>query len=297
MANASVEILVMSEKEGSLYRNGCCKCEIGDVIVPFTVTADLLEERIREKIKESRFIPNGMLEEMVFLKKEGFHIPVLEEKIEYEAQWAVSGGIDRKIPCIAYRNVTEYKNGKRTTKRERYTEFKIETEWQKPESGKQNGIIYFKVYAGKNPKNIPLDPTRWVGNLNGVEIDEATLQNPDFARWGSDFDDTFISESEIWDLHRHRIHYLIVNDVKSDIYERFSRHYNHLRGVDVNSVRVLGTRMQKIYVPVCHAIFCYMDKEYHYWCSGDMGTIHHDEMDDLPKDEKNLMNIIACIQK
>ncbi|WAV98572.1 hypothetical protein NB636_07560 [Oxalobacter aliiformigenes] len=45
----------------------------------------------------------------------------------------VSGGIDRKIPCIAYRNVTEYKNGKRTTKRERYTEFKIETEWQRPE--------------------------------------------------------------------------------------------------------------------------------------------------------------------
>lgn len=229
-----------------------------------------------------------MLEEMVFLKKEGFHIPVLEEKIEYEAQWVVSGGIDRKIPCIAYRNVTEYKNGKRTTKRERYTEFKIETEWQKPESGKQNGIIYFKAYAGKNPKNILLDPTRWVGNLNGVEINEATLQNPDFARWGSDFDDTFISESEIWDLHRQKIRSLIVNDVKSDIYERFSRHYNHLRGVDVNSVRVLGKRIRKIYVPVCHAIFYYMGEEYHYWCSGDMGTIHHDEMDDLPKDEKRL---------
>ena len=246
-----------------------------DRIIPITVTPHELDNRLYAYMASGNFTPDDMIETSTITLRERYYVPAFAFKVDYEATWTASFGFDRKEPYTAYRNVTS--NGH--TRQEAYTAYKTVTDWR-PANGVEAGIFDVAGYAGSQLNGSPLAPAYLV--VHAVMNGSSTEYNPSFTK-GFEVEGFSVPEKKVFDS--------LNGEINANIDQRVKNHAQGDKQRDWHWNARMSHDTTTYSVPICHAAFQYVDKEYHVWVGGhDVDTIRADELP-VDKDKQKAANI------
>lgn len=237
-----------------------------ELIFPLAIKPDALDKQVYGFMAQDAYAPDDMLEVATFTKREFLYAPAYLFAVEYAVSWTASFGYDRQEPYTDYRTVT--KDGKTT--QEAYTAYRTVTDWR-PASGTDAGEFSLLAYAGKSLLDSPLQPWQIIAELGrrkpgGFSPEFMTgIQSEAFAH----------PEDKVFAGAKGRVDAVIDANVR-----------RHAQGDQQQDwfwkTNDLEHSAQTLYVPLCHAVFDYQGKEYHYWADGINGAAFR--ADKLPED-------------
>ena len=236
-------------------------------IIPLAVKQEALDEQVYGYMARDNFAPDDLLDAATFTKREIFYAPAYLFSIDFDAGWTASFGYDRQEPYTAYRTVKDGND----SRQEAYTDYRTVTDWR-PASGTEAGRFEVSAYAGKTLRDSPLAP--WEIVSEAVACATPTTFNPSFMT-GIQAESFTTSESKAYADSRGEIDRNIEESVKNNAQG------DHQQDWRWNTSR-LAHSSSTLYVPLCHAVFDYQGKEYHYWSDGVTGDAFR--ADKLPED-------------
>ena len=246
-----------------------------DRIVPISVTAHELDNRLYAYMASGNFTPDDMIEASTITLRERSYVPVFAFTVDYQATWSASFGFDRQEPYTAYRNVTS--NGR--THQEAYTAYKTVTDWR-PANGVEAGIFDVAGYAGTQLNTSPLGPAALavLAVING----SPTEYNPSFIK-GFEVEGFSVPEAKVFES--------LNGEINANIDQRVKNHAQGDKQRDWNWNARMNHGTTTYAVPICHGAFQYGDKEYHVWVGGhDVEAIRADELP-VDKEKQKTANI------
>ena len=238
-----------------------------ELIIPLAVKQEVLDAQVYRFMASDSYAPDDLIDASTFTKRDCFYVPAYLFSIDYEANWTASFGYDRQEPYTAYRTVKEGNE----SRQEAYTEYRTVTDWR-PASGTEGGNFQVAAYAGKSLRDSALAP--WEIVSEAAASATPTAFNPAFMT-GIQAESFSTAEAKAYADSKGAIDANIDQNVRNNAQGDQQRdwHWNTSR---------LDYSANTLYVPLCHAVFDYQGKEYHYWADGMSGTSFR--ADKLPED-------------